>query len=65
VANQFEVCNGLYAVLRNDEYRDSPWPATMEVPVGRAAVHAQDSRDDCLKYIEATWADIQPRLSQT
>jgi uncharacterized protein YbdZ (MbtH family) len=60
MANPFEDEDGRYVVLANEEEQHSLWPAAMVVPPGWAVVHAEDSRPDCLSYIEANWTDIRP-----
>lgn len=59
--NPFEDLDGTYHVLVNDENQHSLWPAAVEVPAGWRAVHAGDTRQACLDYIETHWTDLRPQ----
>jgi len=61
VTNPFEDPDALYLVLVNDEGQHSLWPASIAVPDGWAIAHDEDSRSNCLEYVEDHWADMRPR----
>jgi MbtH protein len=58
--NPFDVPDGIFMVLVNDEEQHSLWPAGMAVPDGWRVVHGEASRQSCLDYVEANWTDIRP-----
>ncbi|MBP2451311.1 MbtH family protein [Mycolicibacterium lutetiense] len=60
-SNPFDDENGTFYVLVNDEEQHSLWPAFADMPAGWRVAFGESSRDDCLSYIEANWADIRPR----
>jgi MbtH protein len=59
--NPFEDENATYYVLVNDENQHSLWPSFAEVPEGWNVVHGEDSRQNCLEYIENNWTDMRPK----
>jgi MbtH protein len=61
MTNPFEDPDAGYLVLRNDEDQYSLWPAFAEVPAGWQRVHGEDTRQNCLTFIDATWTDMRPR----
>jgi MbtH protein len=61
MTNPFEDPEGTYLVLVNDEIQYSLWPAFVEVPAGWRVVHSHDTRQACLDYIDAHWADMRPQ----
>jgi uncharacterized protein YbdZ (MbtH family) len=60
MANPFDDEESTYVVLVNDENQHSLWPAFAEVPAGWAAVHNEDTRENCLEYVSAHWTDMRP-----
>jgi MbtH protein len=60
MTNPFENEDGRYLVLVNDEGQHSLWPTFAEVPAGWDVVHAEDTRQACLAYIETNWTDMRP-----
>ncbi|MFF5205706.1 MbtH family protein [Streptosporangium sp. NPDC000396] len=65
MSNPFDDENGRYLVLTNAEGQHSLWPLAVEVPRGWDLVHGEDSRQGCLDFINANWADIRPRSLST
>ncbi|MEU5582576.1 MULTISPECIES: MbtH family protein [Streptomyces] len=61
MTNPFENPDGRYVVLVNHEGQHSLWPVFAEVPDGWTVVHAEDSRQACLDYIEEHWTDMRPK----
>lgn len=59
--NPFDDADGRFLVLVNDEGQHSLWPSFAQVPGGWTTVFGEDSRDACLAYVEANWADLRPR----
>ena len=62
--NPFDDPDGTFSVLVNDEDQYSLWPAKFDVPAGWRVVHADDSRQACLDYIEQNWTDMRPRSAR-
>ncbi|MFD9906703.1 MbtH family protein [Streptomyces sp. NPDC059063] len=60
MSNPFEDDDAQYRVLVNDEGQYSLWPAVIEVPAGWEPRLGPDSRQACLAYVEANWADMRP-----
>ena len=60
MSNPFERDDIRYRVLVNDEGQHSLWPEMIEVPAGWRKVFGDQSREDCLSYIEGSWPDIRP-----
>lgn len=58
--NPFEDDNATYLVLLNQERQHSLWPAFAEVPAGWTVTHAEDTRANCLEFIEKNWTDMRP-----
>jgi len=58
--NPFDDPEGRFLVLVNDEEQQSLWPSRREVPAGWRVVHAEDSRQACLDYVESHWTDLSP-----
>jgi len=61
VTNPFEVENGTYHVLINDEGQHSLWPAFVEVPQGWTIILRSDTRSACLEFINRDWTDMRPK----
>ncbi|MBI0297762.1 MbtH family protein [Streptomyces sp. PRKS01-29] len=61
MTNPFDDENGSFLVLLNDEGQYSLWPAFAEVPAGWRVVFGEDTRKDCLDYIEENWRDMRPK----
>ncbi|MGW1256269.1 MbtH family protein [Streptomyces sp. NPDC002513] len=60
MANPFEVADGTFLVLVNDENQRSLWPEFAEVPAGWTVAHGPDTRQACLDHVEANWTDMRP-----
>ena len=61
MTNPFEVENGAYHVLTNDEGQHSLWPAFIEVPQGWTIILVSDTRAACLEFINRNWTDMRPK----
>jgi len=59
--NPFEDDSARYLVLVNEEAQYSLWPVFAEVPAGWSVAHPEDTRQECLDFIERTWTDMRPR----
>jgi uncharacterized protein YbdZ (MbtH family) len=59
--NPFDDDSATFYVLANDEEQYSLWPAFVDVPAGWRAVFGEDTRAQCLTFIETTWTDLRPR----
>lgn len=58
--NPFEDDSATYAVVVNSENQHALWPVAIQVPDGWTVVHAGDTRQNCLAYVEENWTDIRP-----
>ncbi|MEU9736439.1 MbtH family protein [Streptomyces sp. NPDC048002] len=58
--NPFEDDDARYLVLVNDENQHSLWPAFAEVPAGWTVAHTEDSRQNCLTFVDEHWTDMRP-----
>jgi MbtH protein len=58
--NPFDDPEGRFLVLVNDEDQHSLWPSRRAVPAGWRIVHAEDTRQACLDYVENHWTDLRP-----
>jgi len=58
--NPFEDDDATYVVLVNAENQHSLWPQTIAVPDGWTVAHPNDTRQNCLAYVEEHWTDIRP-----
>jgi MbtH protein len=61
MANPFDDENGRFFVLVNDENQHSLWPAFADVPDGWTVAYGEESRANCLAYVERSWTDMRPR----
>ncbi len=61
MTNPFEDEDAKYIVLVNDEGQHSLWPVFADVPAGWRNVYGEESRQNCLAYIEENWQDMRPR----
>ncbi|MGE7623464.1 MbtH family protein [Viridibacillus sp. NPDC096237] len=61
MTNPFENENGIYNVLINEEGQHSLWPAFLVIPEGWSVIYREESRQDCLEYINKNWTDLQPK----
>jgi len=59
--NPFDDESGTFHVLVNDEDQHSLWPAFADVPDGWRVVFGEESRANCLRYVEEHWTDMRPR----
>lgn len=60
MTNPFENENGTYKVLINEEGQHSLWPAFLNIPEGWCSIYGEESRKNCVDYINANWTDLQP-----
>ncbi|MGG0663251.1 MbtH family protein [Viridibacillus arvi] len=61
MSNPFENENGIYNVLINEEGQHSLWPSFLVIPEGWSIIYWEESRQDCLEYIDKNWTDLQPK----
>ncbi|KOO51013.1 MbtH family protein [Viridibacillus arvi] len=61
MSNPFENENGIYNVLINEEGQHSLWPSFLVIPEGWSIIYWEESRQDCLEYINKNWTDLQPK----
>ncbi|MGF9978044.1 MbtH family protein [Viridibacillus arvi] len=61
MSNPFENENGIYNVLINEEGQHSLWPTFLVIPEGWSIIYWEESRQDCLEYINKNWTDLQPK----
>jgi MbtH protein len=61
MTNPFDVPEGNFSVLVNDEGQHSLWPAFADVPAGWTVAHGPTDRGACLEYVETHWTDLRPR----
>ncbi|KAA1248813.1 MbtH family protein [Mycobacterium simiae] len=59
--NPFDDDNGTFYVLVNQEEQHSLWPTFVGVPAGWRVVFGEDTRANCLSYVEQNWTDIRPK----
>ena len=59
--NPFDDDGSNFYVLTNDEGQHSLWPAFAGVPAGWDVVFGEDSRANCLAFVEQNWTDMRPR----
>ena len=60
MTNPFDNEDGSFLVLVNDEGQHSLWPSFADVPTGWTVAHPEDSRANCLEYVEKSWTDMRP-----
>ena len=58
--NPFDDDDRPFYVLTNDEEQHSLWPAGIDVPAGWRVVFGDDTRANCLSYVEQNWTDMRP-----
>ncbi|MFF3099850.1 MbtH family protein [Viridibacillus arvi] len=61
MSNPFENENGIFNVLINEEGQHSLWPSFLVIPEGWSVIYSEESRQDCLEYINKNWTDLQPK----
>jgi glycopeptidolipid biosynthesis protein len=59
--NSFDDDSATLCVLINDEEQHSLWPALTDVPDGWRVVFGEDTRANCLRYVEENWTDLRPK----
>jgi MbtH protein len=59
--NPFDDDGGTFYVLVNAEEQHSLWPAFTDVLAGWRVAFGQDSRANCLAYVEKGWTDMRPK----
>jgi uncharacterized protein YbdZ (MbtH family) len=59
--NPFDDDANAFYVLANDEDQHSLWPAFADLPAGWRVVFGEDTRANCLGYVEESWTDMRPR----
>ncbi|WP_344425992.1 MbtH family protein [Amycolatopsis minnesotensis] len=60
MTNPFDDENGTFLVLVNDEGQHSLWPSFVAVPAGWTVVKQEDTRQNCLDYVNEHWTDMRP-----
>jgi MbtH protein len=60
MTNLLDDPEGSFVVLRNGEEQYSLWPQSVAVPAGWQVAHPEDTRANCLAFIEAKWVDMRP-----
>ncbi|MET7686215.1 MbtH family protein [Streptomyces sp. NPDC005423] len=61
MTNPFDDDRSAFLVLINGEGQHSLWPVSAETPVGWTIVKGEDTRQACIDYVNANWADIRPQ----
>ena len=61
MTNPFDDEEGRFFVLVNDEGQHSLWPVFADIPAGWRSVYGEESRQNCLAYIEENWTDMRPK----
>jgi len=61
VSNPFDDDTAQFYVLVNDEGQHSLWPVFADVPDGWTVAYGQQTRQNCLAYIEESWTDMRPK----
>jgi MbtH protein len=61
MVNAFDDEATVFVVLVNDEDQYSLWPKFKEIPSGWKQVGPTGNKEECLKFVEATWTDMRPR----
>ncbi|WP_327365129.1 MbtH family protein [Streptomyces sp. NBC_01217] len=61
MTNPFEDSTAHYFVLSNKEGQHSLRPVRADVPEGWEITIGEAPRQDCLDYVERSWADMRPR----
>lgn len=61
MTNPFEHADTDYMILVNDENQYSLWPSFITVPNGWSVVGEQQTREECMDYINRQWSDMRPR----
>jgi len=61
MTNPFDVQDGTFSVLVNEEGQHSLWPDFAAAPAGWTVVHGPTDRDGCVEYIDSNWTDLRPR----
>jgi MbtH protein len=59
--NPFDDIEGEFLVLVNGRSERSLWPVFAPVPEGWEVDHGPAGREDCLRHVESTWTDLEPR----
>ena len=59
--NPFDDDNGAFYVLINVEEQYSLWPTFADVPEGWRVVYGEDTRANCLAFVEQNWTDMRPK----
>ncbi|KMN31395.1 protein mbtH [Chromobacterium sp. LK1] len=60
MSNLFDLPDGEFMVLRNQQGSHSLWPCAIAVPAGWSVAHGPAPRQDCTRYIETIWRDMRP-----
>jgi MbtH protein len=61
LTNPFEDPEASYLVLVNQEGQHSLWPTFVDVPAGWEVIFGENSRQECLDFIESNWRDLRPK----
>ena len=60
MSNLFDLPDGEFMVLRNQQGSHSLWPCAIALPAGWKVVHGPAPRLNCTDFIETTWRDTRP-----
>lgn len=61
MTNPFDLQDGTFCVLTNDEGQHCLWPDFVDVPAGWSVAHGPTERTGCLDYVRSHWTDLRPR----
>jgi MbtH protein len=61
MTSPFDVQDGTFVVLINDEDQRSLWPLFVPVPAGWSTEFGPSDRAACLDYVRSHWIDLRPR----
>jgi MbtH protein len=61
VSSPFDNRNAQFVVLVNDERKFSLWPEHIDLPPGWTLAYGPEVREQCLKFVDKSWTDMQPR----
>ncbi len=60
MGNPFDVDDGAFIVLVNNELQYSLWPQHIDVPHGWKQVGPTGTREECSAWVDRTWTDMRP-----
>ncbi|THA48349.1 MbtH family protein [Streptomyces sp. A1136] len=59
--NPFDVEDGRFHVMVNDEDQYCLWPVFAPTPAGWRIVFGEAAKAECLEYVEQNWTDLRPK----